>query len=348
MDNKEVILDYLEGFITTNKAKGIISESKLSAELGIQGQIGEKKLLQGGWLLSPKNIDESSLPRFLIFTTNSVYQNVEEVKHSIKKLEQDRGWQTLATFLTKNGIGVVVAGCYSNENLINFDNLSWNHFVYQNEHLNEMTKDSPFINWLGNRGRGAKNNVPWDAKIKEVFANTDIDTLMKISIRQAFYQSYLKKQLKKPVIDPYDVDGFIVGFSGDVMPLEIKEKSVSDKGEFGIDVGRVLMLLRLCLATGNNGLYIIRELDRNQSRTLIGWRFITLANIIMGCKWNLSGGGRGMQGGSTQTIMISEKLFTPLTKNIFSEEWIQTNNNLQNSMSMSISDLINNLKKYLI
>ena len=69
--------------------------------------------------------------------------------------------------------------------------------------------------------------------------------------------------------------------------MEIKEKFAGQSGRekfFGIDAGRIMMLLRLCLPNDSNALYLIKELD--EAGSFIGWKFITLRDIIMTASWN--------------------------------------------------------------
>lgn len=88
---------------------------------------------------------------------------------------------------------------------------------------------------------------------------------------------------------------------------------------FGIDAGRIMMLLRVCLPNNSNALYIIRQVSQND-RKLESWKFITLSKIIMSASWNLQAGGRGMGGGDTQTIKIPYDEFEDITEETFTED----------------------------
>jgi len=106
-----------------------------------------------------------------------------------------------------------------------------------------------------------------------------------------------------------------------VFPVEVKEKfpyEMQKQKVFGIDAGRVLMMLRICLPSGSNAFYIIREVG-DPDRHFVKWKHITLDRIIMNCGWNLQAGGPGMGGGNTQTIPIPYKYFEDTTKATFEE-----------------------------
>lgn len=170
---------------------------------------------------------------------------------------------------------------------------------------------------------------------------------MGLGMRQAFFYGYLKQKLNKPFEDPYDVDAFLVSFAGRVMPIEIKEKSPTAKGDFGLDAGRILMMLRLCLVTDSNALYLIREVDGSPDRQLVRWRYITLADMVIGSRWNLQAGGAGMGGGNTQTVMLAGSMFGEFTLSNLSENWLAENASLQDSVRAAASDLAKNLSQYL-
>lgn len=340
---RQHIIPYLQRFLTHNKARGMVAELALVSELG-SGQHSHK-LLTGGWLLAPK-IDQFQRYRYLISVLPHLYRDVDELDAAADKLEQDRGWQGLATFLSQSGVGIITVGAWSPDSSGSLDKLNWRNFIYQNERLIPTEGDEPFLSWPGGRGRASRGDE-WQSDVLERFDEASEEALTELALRQAFFYGYLKERLRKSVADPYDVDGFVVGFAGTVMPIEIKEKSPTRDGNFGIDAGRLLMLLRLCLATDSNALYVIREVDESANRALVSWRCITLAEIIMGCRWNLQAGGRGMTGGATQTIMISSELFQEFGLSYFSEEWLARHASLQTAIRAAAQQLAQDLGQYL-
>lgn len=339
------VIDYLKRFLTHNKARGMVAEMSLENEVGIKGSPSEQKLLSGGWILSPK-VDDFHQYRYQISVLPNLHTNAIELQQSVTELENDRGWQALATFLSASGIGIIVSGAWSNQFAHSLDHLTWQHYIYKDERLIPTQGDNPFSVWAGTRGRASKGSE-WQTDVVQRFENVLPEQLMSLGMRQAFFYGYLKQQLNKPLEDPYDVDAFIVSFAGRVMPVEIKEKSPTPQGDFGLDAGRILMMLRLCLATDSNALYLIREVDNSPVRKLVHWRYITLADMVIGSRWNLQAGGAGMLGGGTQTVMIAGSLFGEFTLDNLSEKWLAENTSLKSSVRVAANNLTQNLSRYL-
>ena len=336
---------YLQQFLRANKARGMVSECSLETHLKSQHATLASKFLQGGWLLSPKT-EESSRYRIVISVMPYLYQSEAELDDAIHARETDRGFQSLATFLTQSAIGVIVAGAVSTGTKADPSQLSWKNYSYVKERLNANAGNDPFDRWPGGRGY-ARPGDEWQPDVIDRFRAIDNEQLTSLTLRQAYYYGYLKQQLRKPFDDPYDVDAFIVSFRQSVMPIEVKEKSPTPNGAFGLDAGRILMMLRMCLATDSNALYIVREVDSSTGRRLVGWRCITLANLVLGCSWNLQAGGAGMGGGATQTVMMPGSLFEPFTERNLSEEWLEDNSSLQGAVRAKAQELAENLAQFL-
>ncbi|MEN8216569.1 MAG: hypothetical protein ABFS56_09370 [Pseudomonadota bacterium] len=344
---KSEALEYLQKFITHNKARGMTAEVAFDNYVQTSKETGTNKVLDGGWLLSP-NLNESSgyMYRYAVFVLPQIFADNNELQMTITEKETDRGFQALSTFLSQSGIGVIISGGILADHLINADKVVWQHFIYRHEKLHKTGENEPFNKWPRGRGRASKGNV-WQEDVLGKFSTMIPEQLTKLTLRQAFFYSHIKKRLKIPLADPYDVDAFVVSYTGSVMPVEIKEKSPTKKGYFGIDAGRILMMLRLCLATDSNALYIIREVDESVERKFVEWRFVTLSDMIMGSSWNLQAGGKGMGGGNTQTIMLSASLFETFELNKLSEEWLSKHSSLQSSVKNVAQKLSHDLIQYL-
>ena len=336
---------YLQQFLPHNKARGMIAEISLAHEIGLVGEPSLEKLLVGGWLLSPRTMPSQNY-RFIVFVLPEMYQSPDEIAVAVRAYEGNRGWQTLATYLSHSGIGVIISAAWSDNPIAPIENMQWRNFVYRDERLHPSEGDQPYSLWPGDRGRPSRGGQ-WQADVLGRFGQANAHDLTSLMLRQAFYNSYLKQKLRKPIDDPYDVDGFLVGYAGTVMPIEIKEKSPTPEGSFGLDAGRILMFLRLCLATDSNALYLIREVDNSTSRSLVNWRYITLADMVMGCKWNLQAGGIGMGGGNTQTVMMPGALFGSFTKANLSEDWLAKQRSLSEAVRVRIVELSQGLSQYL-
>ncbi len=119
---------YLQRFLTYNKARGMVAELALKSELGIHGNIADQKLLAGGWLVSP----QMNMPhnyRYIVSVLPQLYSTPDELQHAIDTIQQDRGWQALATFMSQSGIGMIVSGAHNEQALsTSLEKLNWcNH-----------------------------------------------------------------------------------------------------------------------------------------------------------------------------------------------------------------------------
>lgn len=329
MDN---YLDFLAHYITDNKARGMV------AELSFAADFASPKLLAGGWMISPQHHHDL---RVAVFVLPRFYRDQAELDYAVAELVHERAWQALAFFLTSAGIGTIVSGCTGT-----LEGATWRHYRYQAEMLVPTEGDAPFDQWPGNRGRASTGSA-WSPTVLARFADVEAEALTALVLRQAFYYAYLKGQLKKPLADPYDVDSYLVSYTGRVIPLEIKEKSRTPTEQFGIDAGRILMLLRLCLATDSNALYVIREIANDAERSFIGWQAITLADLILTCSWNLQAGGRGMGGGATQTVMLPASAFQPFAEGQLQETWLVSQASLSGVVRQQAAALYDALKQWL-
>jgi hypothetical protein len=168
------------------------------------------------------------------------------------------------------------------------------------------------------------------------FENVNDEALTGMVTAQAFYYGYLKVKLRKPFSDPYDVDCFIASHQGTVLATEIKEKSAGggEDAFFGIDAGRILMLLRLCLPVDSNAAYVVREVQEGGKREFIGWKVLTLDRLLMSASWNLQAGGVGMGGGNTQTVLMPYSLFEDLDAKWFEDANLNRVGQLASSVKM--------------
>jgi len=251
-----------------------------------------------------------------------------------------RPFYAISEYMANAGIGVVYAVASDDDGILDFDSilkkdyssLTWNIFFYNREKLVRKNITNFFDIWDGNRGYAKPNKIKWaDTSVKETFTNMKKEELEAMVLNELFYSGYLKSVMKKPVGDSYDVDGFIISLSQrHILPIEIKEKFPvlgSRERFFGIDAGRIMMLLRMCIPNDSNGLYVVREVQE-QDRKFTGWKYITLSKIIMSAAWVLQAGGVGMGGQSTQTVKIPYDEFESLTCESLEEENLQKISNL--------------------
>lgn len=154
-------------------------------------------------------------------------------------------------------------------------------------------------------------------------------------LHELFFSGYLKGVLKKPVNDPYDIDLFLMSLSQKhIFPMEIKEKFPGQNPNeffFGIDAGRIMMLLRICIPNDSNAIYLIRQVEEGTGR-FIAWKYMLLSDIIMTAGWNLQAGGRGMGGQDTQTIKLPYDDFRVFDTKFLSEDYLKEISSLPNEV----------------
>jgi len=324
MELKNLIIEQLERIWSENKAKGLLAQVKFQQCL-IQGELQglSKKYYPGNWILAPK--DNSYFKyRYAFFIHNRIMSDLNDIceLENIMGEAAANNFKRIAGYLNKAGIGVMYAIPLGD----GIENINWviHNYNLEEEKLQRIDSNRFFSNW-GSRGRPSHSRG-WSDDTENVYLSLDENILLSLYLNEHFYTEYLKRQKHIPISDPYDVDGFfIIHTSGKVIPVEIKEKFPAGENQskfFGIDAGRVLMLLRLCLPNGSNALYIIREVDDSPQRQFVAWKYITLSDIIMTSGWNLQRGGTGMGGQETQTIRLPYSEFKTLNRLVLMDNYL--------------------------
>jgi hypothetical protein len=160
-----------------------------------------------------------------------------------------------------------------------------------------VRRERPF-GWL--RYKAKAKLIP-DGSVPEEFSKQNL----RIYFQNQFYS------------EVSDVDGI---FWGDqfTYPLEIKEKTAAhdkDLGEwFGIDVGPFVKLAYYAAKRGNlNSIFVVREIEDEQTRKLVAWRFIAFEKLATYASWVHRPGGKGMGGGRSAVVRIPKREFESLT-----------------------------------
>ncbi len=330
MDTGQIIVEKLQSLWPKNKAKGLLAQSVFLQEIsnGKFGADAEEKIVTGCWLLAPKRADFYKF-RFCFFIHPTIVR-IDNLTAKPKEIlgKSYRPFHAIAEFMNNAGIGVIyvvpqtLTGRLMSEDIKgSFEEIQWTFFSFKDG--NFVTRDpfKFFEKWDGDRGRPSRGGN-WDISTKIRIGELSEKVLTALLLNELFYSGFVKGRLKKPINDPYDVDSFLISISQKhIFPMEIKEKFPGrNRNEkfFGIDAGRVMMLLRLCLPNDANAVYLIRELD--EEGDFIGWRYITLSDIIMTSGWNLQAGGPGMGGQSTQTIRLPYHFFKNFDESQISED----------------------------
>jgi hypothetical protein len=331
MSDNSKIVGILENFWPRNKAKGLLAQTIFSQEIeaGEFGGAAKEKILPGCWLIAPKSADFYKF-RFCFFVHPKVMKT-NNINADMKALlgEKYRPFHAIAEFMNNAGIGIVYVIAHTENGDLPFDNIKKRNFEGINWHFfsfekgNFITRDAVefFGRWEGNRGRASYGHG-WDANVKKKIKKLDKEILIELLLNEMFYVGFVKGTLQKPLNDPYDVDSFLISLSQKhIFPMEIKEKFPGqnrDEQFFGIDAGRIMMLLRLCIPNDSNAVYLIREM--NEAGEFKGWKYMTLSDIIMTSSWNLQAGGPGMGGQSTQTIRLPYDYFKEFKESELSED----------------------------
>jgi hypothetical protein len=332
MDKKKLV-DYLERYWTENKAKGLMAQLLFEREVknGIYSEY-RRKFFSGCWVLAPKRGDFFRF-RFCFFIHPALLQDVpsndiepEDILGETEGLK----FRMVAGFLIRAGMGVVYV-IPTGKDPLPPENIQWFLYRYNDEKevLRQINADTFFSRW-GGVGRPGYGET-WSTYVRQDYAMLEEEELLSLLLNEAFYTTFLKGRFKKSVSDPYDVDGFLLSYSTrTILPLEIKEKFPAGSGDsafFGIDAGRVLMLLRLCLPNDANAFYVIREVSE-MDRRFIDWKFMPLSEIIISASWNLQRGGKGMGGQETQTIRLPYHGFRRFEPAILSDRSLEEVGNL--------------------
>jgi len=339
MDKIPKIVQILEDFWPKNKAKGLLAQTIFSQEIKANkfGSDAGEKIIPGCWLIAPKGEDFYKF-RFCFFVHPEVVKTNEltaEIKRHLG--EMYRPFYAIAEFMNNGGIGIIYVTIHTKDGLLpfdeikkrNFENVKWHFFSFENGKFITKNPFGFFEKWEGNRGRASYGHG-WESVIKNKIIKLNNEVLTELLLNEMFYVGFVKGTLKKPLNDPYDVDSFLLSISQKhIFPMEIKQKFPGQNRNekfFGIDAGRIMMLLRLCIPNDANAIYLVREMD--ETGVFIGWKYITLTDIIMTSSWNLQAGGPGMGGQSTQTIRLPYDYFKEFNENELSEDNLKKTGNL--------------------
>src|SRR6267143_4418403 len=311
---------YLHSIMGKNKAKGLIAQLEFrkwaTKNLGTEAQ----KSFEGCWILPSKELPYS---RRVCFYGHTSILPQDQLDQTVSQLLQDRGFQGLWSSLKTTGLGVVYY-IASSDGKLTLERLKWTGYLYANGKLVQLDQARTYTVW-GTSGRPSIGK-PWEPATDTKYRALSPEELTAILLPQAFYNKLLKQTFKISTPDPYDCDGFMVSYDGRVFPLEIKEKSPFGTGpaqKLGIDAGRLLMLLRICMPLDANAFYIVRELESGGTRQFSKWKFIPLDSVVMKSSWNLQPGGTGMGGGGTSTIILPYSAFGDLSSDTFSEDTLK-------------------------
>lgn len=344
MNGVHTITEILDDMWPRNKAKGQYAQTTLTSNIfdGSFGPDAREKFFSGCWFLAPREAQFYRF-RFSFFVHPSV-KRIDETPATPREIlgERYRPFHAISEFLNNGGIGVIYVVARTQDGTLplqqisrrNYRDITWTFASFENGEFVQRDALDFFEEWHGGRGRPSyrkrTENEQWEEQTKSNFHTLDEDKLKELLLNELFFTGFIKAELRRSINDPYDIDSFLLSISQrHVLPIEIKEKFPAEARDglfFGIDAGRVMMLLRICLPNDANAVYLIREV--RETGEFVGWKYMTLGDLVMTSSWNLQAGGRGMGGQNTQTIRLPYEYFKQFDPAVISEDNLQKIGNL--------------------
>ena len=327
---REEAFDFLRRRMPGHKALGLLAQLKLEEWVNAQGARIANKYFPGCWIVALKDPAFYAL-RTCFFVWPEIERN-NDVAGIVSRLSENRQFHAMCSSL--NGAGFDVLQCFPvvDEEPPIIRRVGWRFYRYYQEELSEQGAEY-FERWRG-RGRVGRPK-PWTQSTVDKFAGLEERSLTSLALPEMFYSDFFKAVYRAGTMDPYDSDGFIISYDGKVFPIELKEKFPFQHGAIGrtlgVDAGRILMLLRLCLPMNANAFYIVREVEATEERELVGWKIMRLDEVLMKCSWNLQAGGPGMassaggRGSRTSTVLMPYREFSDMTIETFAETSLREN-----------------------
>ena len=149
--------------------------------------------------------------------------------------------------------------------------------------------------------------------------NSDVSSIPAPSMAGEFTKELLRVSFQTLYMaEVSDIDGILWG-QQHTYPLEIKEKTPAmDRklGEyFGLDIGPFVKLAFYAAKRGNlHSIFVVREIDNEEDRNLVEWRYITFEVLAQYASWVFGGGGTNMQGGQSSVVKIPKSRFRVLDR----------------------------------
>lgn len=149
--------------------------------------------------------------------------------------------------------------------------------------------------------------------------HADLEWLPEANIAGEFSKESVRISFRSRFLaEDSDVDGIFWG-NQFTYPIEIKEKTAAQDaglGEwFGLDVGPFVKLAYYAAKRGNlNSLFVVREIDNEEDRNLVGWWFVKFEELACYASWVPQSGGTNMRGGGSTVVRIPKHIFRPLNR----------------------------------
>jgi len=189
----------------------------------------------------------------------------------------------------------------------------WRRYDRKNRCFEEIDIDDETSAWRTG-GYATTDSSDYLEELTDSLSGLPDDTIREMFYKQHFFSNNLK-DVHSFTGTYFDIDGLLVD-DETIVPYEIKEKSVYTDGPaemFGLDVSRLIVMLRVGLTEALDPIYVVREVEEAEmhgfDRDFVDWHVINSSDVVRVSAWQVQGGGPGMTGGRTMTLMIPKTEF---------------------------------------
>lgn len=324
---KHEIIEHIHTLVSNNvigdkqamsRYKGFRGE--LFLEIYMEGKYPSRKYFEGGIIIS-RNSSESSL-------NNSMYISV------LSKNEYTSDYAQIFSYLSDIGFEEMILILYDEQKLeikpvMVFDSSSISlpvpeMTIYRFSPIDKKFKPAlediaAVLNFFDSNALRSRNKYEIKTQTFDWLQNNLSEfpqsKLLKIYMNRLILDGFIGFGKKKG--KPSDIDMIVKKPSGKFSLIEVKEKDLPKKYKkgFGLDVPRLDDMMRISRQTGLDYFLIVREINNQTDRDLLGYKYISLKDFeadVLGSETVT--GGTGMRGESTinETLICSYHLFSDL------------------------------------
>ena len=306
----KITLPTMKGFLrkslssfNSNKLNGLLAELDFRNHLGSLG-FGER-VSPGGWIF--RRTRENFGQRTVVVFPEVIVADKDYPVGAVIPDPPHRLHTACATF---HQSGIHAFYCYPSITKRNQCELVRWDAVRMGVPMEKQPRDflDAFADIFVTRNR-KYNPLRYNSKVRSIPNDCVPEEFSKEHIRVSFASRFYA--------ETSDVDGIFWG-EQHTYPIEIKEKTAAksdDLGEwFGLDVGPFVKLAYYASKRGNlHSLFVVREIDHEETRRLVAWRFITFDQLAQYASWVFRGGGQGMGGARSAVVRVPKSEFKEVT-----------------------------------
>ncbi|MFV8324924.1 hypothetical protein [Flavobacterium sp. ZS1P14] len=324
---KNNILEALHILVSNNVIgdKQLLSRYKgFRAELFLEDYLLSKfpqyKQLEGGMIIS-KDSETTSLDNSLYLTVipeEDFNDDYKKIYNRFSKIGFQKMY--LATYSDSDWNKVPIMHFHSETVKLNIPKIEIFEFNIESENFeetsNSVTEVTVFFDTEQIRKR---NSHPINESTKVWFTKNMIqfskNQLLKIYMNRLFLDGYIGFGKKKG--KPSDIDMILKTPEGEYRLIEVKEKDLPKQAQkgFGLDIPRLEDLQRISNATKLKYSLVVREINNQEDRNLLGWKYLSIDKFASAVDWNAKvKGGTGMRSSNSYnpTLICPYDLFGDL------------------------------------